>query len=44
VAPDISFWVPARGVLVGFALGVLGALFCPWQIMRVPLLSAISRA
>jgi len=44
VAPDISFWVLARGELVGFALGVLGALFCVWPIMRVPLLNAISRA
>ena len=43
VAPDISLWVLARGLLVGFALGVIGAMFCVWQVMRVPLLNAINR-
>jgi putative ABC transport system permease protein len=43
VTPDISVWVLARGLFVGFALGVLGALFCVWQVMRVPPLEAISR-
>ena len=43
VSPDVSLWVLARGLLVGFTLGVTGALFCVWQVMRVPLLSAISR-
>jgi putative ABC transport system permease protein len=44
VSPDVSAWVLARGLLVGFALGVLGALFCVWQVMRVPLLNALSRS
>jgi putative ABC transport system permease protein len=44
VSPDISLWVLVRGLLVGLALGVLGALFCVWQVMRVPLLIAISRS
>ena len=43
VAPDISLWVLARGLLVGFALGVIGAMFCVWQVIRVPLLNAINR-
>jgi len=33
VAPDISFWVLARGELVGFALGVLGAYADDWLIV-----------
>jgi putative ABC transport system permease protein len=44
VSPYVSPWVLARGLLVGFALGVLGALFCVWQVMRVPLLQALNRA
>lgn len=43
VSPDVSLWVLARGMLVGFGLGVLGALFCVWQVMRAPLLGAINR-
>lgn len=43
VAPSIGLWVLARGLLVGFALGFVGAMFCLWQVMRVPLLRAISR-
>lgn len=43
VAPHVDWWVLARGLLVGMALGMIGALFCVWQIMRVPLLRAISR-
>ncbi len=43
VTPDVSLWVLARGLLVGIALGGIGALFCVWQVMRVPLLRAISR-
>jgi ABC-type antimicrobial peptide transport system permease subunit len=44
VSPYVSLWVLARGLLVGFALGVIGAMFCVWQVMRVPLQGAISRA
>jgi putative ABC transport system permease protein len=43
VSPYVSPWVLARGVLVGFALGVLGAVFCAWQVVRVPLVRAINR-
>ena len=43
VAPYISLWVLARGLLVGLALGVIGTMFCVWQVMRVPLLKAINR-
>jgi putative ABC transport system permease protein len=43
VSPYVSLWVLARGMLVGFGLGVLGALFCVCQVMRVPLLRAINR-
>ena len=44
VSPDVSVWVLVRGLLVGFALGVIGAMFCVWQVMRVPVLTAINRA
>ncbi len=44
VSPYISPWVLARGMLVGFALGVLGALFCAWQVLRVPLVRALNRS
>lgn len=43
VAPDVSLWVLARGLLVGIALGGIGAMFSVWQVMRTPLLKAISR-
>jgi putative ABC transport system permease protein len=43
VTPEVNLWVLARGLLVGFALGVIGALFCVSQVMRVPLLRAINR-
>jgi putative ABC transport system permease protein len=43
VTPDVNLWVLARGLLVGFALGVIGALFCVWQVMRVPLITALNR-
>ena len=43
VTPDVSLWVLARGLLVGFALGVVGALFCVWQVVRVPPLKAMNR-
>jgi len=36
--------VPARGLLVGFTLGVIGALFCVWDVMWVLLLGALSRS
>jgi putative ABC transport system permease protein len=44
VSPHVSLWVLGRGMLVGFTLGVVGALFCLWQVMRVPLLRAINRS
>jgi len=44
VSPYVSPWVLARGMLVGCALGMIGALFCVWQVMRVPLLRAINRS
>jgi hypothetical protein len=31
-------------MLVGFALGVIGALFCAWQVLPVPLVKAINRS
>lgn len=43
VSPSITLWVLGRGLLVGFALGVLGALFALWQIMRLPALKALQR-
>jgi putative ABC transport system ATP-binding protein len=42
VSPAVTPWVLARGLLVGFALGVIGALFSVWRVMRVPALKAIS--
>jgi putative ABC transport system permease protein len=42
VSPAVTPWVLARGLLVGVALGVLGALFAVWRVMRVPPLRAIS--
>jgi putative ABC transport system permease protein len=44
VSPAVTVWVIGRGVLVGLALGVLGALFSLWQVMRVPTLKALQRA
>jgi putative ABC transport system permease protein len=44
VSAEVSPGVLARGLLVGAALGVIGALFSVWQVMRVPLLRAIDRA
>jgi putative ABC transport system permease protein len=43
VSPVITLWVLARGLLVGLALGVLGALFALWQVLRVPTLKALQR-
>ena len=42
VSPSITLWVLARGVIVGFALGVLGSLFAVWQVIRVPMLEALA--
>jgi putative ABC transport system permease protein len=44
VSPDITAWVLVRGLLVGIALGVLGALFATWRVMRMSLLEALGRA
>jgi FtsX-like permease family len=44
VSPALTPWVIGRGLLVGLALGVLGALFSLWQVMRVPTLEALQRA
>ena len=43
VTPAITPWVLGRGLLVGFALGVLGALFALWRILRTPTLKALQR-
>ena len=43
VTPDITLWVLGRGVLVGVALGVLGALVSLWRILRTPALKALER-
>jgi putative ABC transport system permease protein len=43
VAPEITLWVLARGLIVGFALGVLGALVALWRILRTPPLRALQR-
>jgi putative ABC transport system permease protein len=42
ISPKVSIWVLARGLLVGLALGVVGALFSVWRVMRVPPLKAIN--
>ncbi len=44
VTPAITAWVLVRGVLVGIALGVMGAMFAAWRIMRMPMLEALRRA
>ena len=44
VSPSITAWVLVRGLLVGIALGVLGALFAAWRVLRMPLLEALGRA
>jgi putative ABC transport system permease protein len=44
VSPSITAWVLVRGLLVGLALGVLGALFATWRVMRLSLLDALGRA
>jgi putative ABC transport system permease protein len=44
VSPDVTAWVLVRGLLVGIALGALGALFASWRVMRMPLLEALGRA
>ena len=43
VTPAITLWVLGRGLLVGIALGVLGALFALSQILRTPTLRALQR-
>jgi putative ABC transport system permease protein len=43
VSPEITVWVLARGLIVGFALGVLGALVALWRILRTPPLRALQR-
>ena len=43
VSPAITLWVIGRGLIVGFALGVLGSLFSLWQVLRVPTLKALQR-
>ena len=43
VTPAITLWVLGRGLLVGFALCVLGALFALWRILRTPTLKALQR-
>jgi putative ABC transport system permease protein len=42
VSPAVTAWVLARGLIIGFALGVIGALFSVWRVMRVPPLTAIN--
>ena len=42
VSPEITAWVLARGLLIGLALGVIGAMFSVWRVMRLPPLKAIS--
>jgi putative ABC transport system permease protein len=42
VSPEVTAWVLARGLLVGFALAVTGALFAVWRVMRTPPLKAIN--
>jgi len=42
VSPAVTPWVLARGLFVGFALGVIGALFSVWRVMRVPVLKSIN--
>jgi putative ABC transport system permease protein len=44
VSPAVTPSVIGRGVLVGVALGVLGALFSLWQVLRVPTFKALQRA
>lgn len=44
VTPAITAWVLVRGLLVGLALGILGALFATWRVMRMPMLEALRRA
>ena len=43
VSPAITLWVLGRGLLVGFALSVLGALFALSRILRTSTLSALQR-
>ena len=43
VTPAITPWVLGRGLLVGFALCVLGSLFALWRILRTPTLKALQR-
>ncbi len=42
VSPQVTLWVLVRGLLIGLALGVLGALVSVWRVMRIPPLQAIS--
>jgi len=43
VSPVITLWVLGRGLLVGIALGILGALVSLWRIMRTETLQALQR-
>ncbi len=44
VSPQITAWVLLRGLLVGLALSVLGALFSVWRVQRAGPLNALGRA
>ncbi len=42
VSPALTPWVLVRGLIIGCALGVTGALFSVWRVMRIPPLTAIN--
>lgn len=44
VAPALSASIFIEGAIVGFALGLLGALFAAWRVLRAPLRPSLGRA
>jgi putative ABC transport system permease protein len=44
LAPQLSAPIFLEGIVVGFALGLLGALFAAWRVLRAPLRSSLGRA
>ncbi|HLI32255.1 MAG TPA: ABC transporter permease [Solirubrobacteraceae bacterium] len=44
VAPALSALIFIEGIIVGFALGLLGALFAAWRVLRAPLRPSLGRA
>jgi len=41
ISPSVTAWVLGRGLIVGFAIGVLGGIFPAWRVTRLKPLQAL---